>query len=101
MQSQRSLDQHDSAPTFFALTSPVLNHLRARKGASPDRGGGRLNDLARIGVVQGKEREGEPLMKHALAICKQGLGRKHFNTRICRKNYAFLLQTIGRDAEAK
>ena len=45
--------------------------------------------------------EVEPLTKRALAICEQGLGRNHFNTRICHKNNAFLLQTIGRDAEAK
>jgi hypothetical protein len=54
-----------------------------------------------LSTGQGKYGEAEPLYQCALVICEQSLSRNHFNTRICRKKYAFLLQTRGRDAEAK
>ncbi len=58
-----------------------------------------LNDLARLYQNQGKYEQAEPLYERALAICENVLGRDHRTTHIVRRNYATLLQTIGRDVK--
>ena len=51
-------------------------------------------------TLQGQYEQAEPLFQRALAICEQQLGPQHPTTQAIRANYARLLRTMGRDAEA-
>jgi tetratricopeptide (TPR) repeat protein len=59
-----------------------------------------LNNLAALYYNQEKNEQAEPLVKRALSIYEHALGPQHPRTQTIRANYAHLLRTMGRDAEA-
>jgi len=61
---------------------------------------GSLNNLAGLYFNQNKYEQAEPLFQRALAIDEHALGPQHPHTQTIRANYARLLRTMGRDAEA-
>ncbi len=59
-----------------------------------------LDNLASLYQDQGKYEQAEPLYQRALSIDEHALGPQHPMTQRIRANYALLLRSMGRDAEA-
>ncbi len=86
---------HDS----FAVTGPVstgAGHRREGPGARASERGTHLNNLAVLYRAQGRYEAAEPLYQRALAIFEKALGPEHPNVVQGKKNYALMLNEMGR-----
>ncbi len=57
--------------------------------------------MALLYEAQGRYAEAEPLYQRSLTIMEKALGPEHPNVATTLENYAELLRTMNRDAEAK
>ena len=59
-----------------------------------------LQGWGRLYIARGDHAGAEPLLKRALAVRRQVLGSAHPDTAESLQDYAALLRTMGREAEA-